>query len=274
MSTINTMGSVPSQTVQRDVICTQCRLKFTDGISLKLHMGTEFHLYNAKRRIAELDPISESIFEEKKALLNQAAISMSVTETLWKCMPCTKNFKSMEKLDEHKRSKKHKRSEKEFKLANPDLCDDSSIFKSFSNDISVSGSSFVKDLAKSMSGKSENDKLLMEENGEAEIKPVKTTLESLRICLFCNKESDGVKKNLDHMKNRHNFTINDVECLINLKGLLSYVAERIQLGQLCLGCSKQFSSARRCQQHMIDKCHCIMNEDDEEEYDDYYDYSL
>lgn len=30
-------------------------------------MGTEFHLYNAKRRIAELDPISEAVFEAKKA---------------------------------------------------------------------------------------------------------------------------------------------------------------------------------------------------------------
>ena len=190
-------------------------------------MGTEFHLYNAKRRIAELDHISETIFDEKKALLNQAAISMSVTETLWKCMPCTKNFKSMEKLDEHKRSKKHKKSEKEFRLANPDLQDDSSIFKSFSNDISLSGSSFVKDLARSISGKSENDKLTMEENGEIETAPVRTTLESLRICLFCNKESDGVKKNLDHMRHRHNFIIPEIECLINLKGLLSYIAERI-----------------------------------------------
>jgi pre-60S factor REI1 len=114
----------------------------------------------------------------------------------------------------------------------------------------------------------------MEENGEVAPTLVKTTLESLRICLFSNKESAGVKKNLDLMKNRYNFFIHDVECLINLKGLLSYLAERIQLGMLCLGCSKQFSSARRCQQHMIDKRHCFMNPDDEEEYEEFYDYSL
>ena len=85
----------------------------------------------------------------------------------------------------------------------------------------------MKDLARSISGKSENDKLTMEENGEIETAPVRTTLESLRICLFCNKESDGVKKNLDHMRHRHNFIIPEIECLINLKGLLSYIAERI-----------------------------------------------
>lgn len=56
---------------------------------------------------------------------------------------------------------------------------------------------------------------------------VRTTLESLRICLFCNYESVGVKKNLDHMARCHCFRILDIECLVNLKGLLAYTAERI-----------------------------------------------
>ena len=55
----------------------------------------------------------------------------------------------------------------------------------------------------------------------------RTTLESLRICLFCNEETSGVKKNLDHMRVKHSFLIMDIECLINLKGLLAYIAERI-----------------------------------------------
>jgi len=66
MSTlINTMGSTQGE--QKEVICTQCQLKFTDAVSLKLHFKTEFHLYNSKRRIAELEPISEEIFDAKKA---------------------------------------------------------------------------------------------------------------------------------------------------------------------------------------------------------------
>jgi pre-60S factor REI1 len=119
-------------------------------------MGTEFHLYNAKRRIAELPPISEDMFEEKKAQLNAQAISASVTETIWKCIPTNKTFKSLEKLNEHKRSKKYKKAEKEFKLANPDLQDESSLFKSISNDVSISGSSFVSNLARSINGENEN----------------------------------------------------------------------------------------------------------------------
>lgn len=69
-------------------------------------------------------------------------------------------------------------------------------------------------------------------------KAPKTALDSLRICLFCNKEFDGVKKCIDHMRLVHNFTILDIDCLVDLKGLLTYMAQRIQLGKLCLFCSK------------------------------------
>ena len=54
---------VPNNPDKKEVICVQCSLKFTQITSFKLHLGTEFHLYNAKRRIAELDPISEELFE-------------------------------------------------------------------------------------------------------------------------------------------------------------------------------------------------------------------
>ena len=104
-------------------------------------------------------------------------------------------------------------------------------------------------------------------------KHTKTTLESLRVCLFSNHESDGVKKNLDYMRQKYNFTILDIECLINLKGLLAYIAERIQLGKLCLFCSKQFRSAERAQQHMKDKGHCMMPYDKDDEFGVFYDFS-
>jgi hypothetical protein len=37
-----------------------------------LHLSSEFHIYNTKRRIAELAPISEAVFEEKKASMVSA----------------------------------------------------------------------------------------------------------------------------------------------------------------------------------------------------------
>ena len=75
------------------------------------------------------------------------------------------------------------------------------------------------------------------------------------------------------MRRQHSFTILDIDCLVDLKGLLTYLAARIHEGYLCLHCSKQHRDATRCQQHMIDKSHCVFNMEDEEEYLDYYDFS-
>lgn len=66
----------------------------------------------------------------------------------------------------------------------------------------------------------------VDESEESKL-PYKTALDSLRICLFCNKELPGVKKCLDHMRLKHSFFILDVDCVSNLKGLLTYIAERI-----------------------------------------------
>jgi len=148
-------------------------------------------------------------------------MSVSV-ETRWKCLPCAKIFKTVESMDEHKRSKKHKKNEKAFMAKHPET-DASSIFRSISHEVS---SDFLSDINRSIN----KDEPLKVEEDSTSLKasiPAKTTLESLRICLFCNKESSGVKKNLDHMRMKHNFTILDIECLINLKGLLAYIAERI-----------------------------------------------
>jgi pre-60S factor REI1 len=75
------------------------------------------------------------------------------------------------------------------------------------------------------------------------------------------------------MRAQHSFFVLDVDCVTSLKGLLTYIAERIHLGYMCLFCSKMHRNARRCQQHMMDKGHCFMNVDDEHEYEQYYDFS-
>lgn len=228
-------------TKEKEIICTTCHIKFNSVINYKLHLTTEFHVYNTKRRIADLPPITEDIFEQKKIQMvsaNQSALS----EMVYKCQACNKTFKSHEKMDEHKLTKKHKKSSKEFQAKHPNV-DDDSIFLSISQhqDRSMGG------LA-SFDGDNENQTPDLEEPAETQAQPPrKTSLESLRCCLFCNKEHDGLKKCIDHMRIKHSFTFLDVDCLVDLKGLLTYIATRIQLGQICLFCSKQFSDPKRCQ---------------------------
>ena len=114
----------------RTIICTTCHIQFNKVIDYKLHLSTEFHVYNTKRRVAELGPINEDVFEAKKAAMI-APNASALSEVHFKCQPCNKNFKSEGQLAEHTKSKKHKKSEKEYLVKHPDA-DKDSIFKSFS----------------------------------------------------------------------------------------------------------------------------------------------
>ena len=78
--------------------------------------------------MAELAPITEDVFDRKKAEMVSANAS-AITDVLYKCQPCNKSFKTTETLNEHKISKKHKKNEKEYCIKNPNA-EQNSIFKS------------------------------------------------------------------------------------------------------------------------------------------------
>eukprot|EP00349_Pseudokeronopsis_sp_Brazil_P009163 CAMPEP_0202956298 /NCGR_PEP_ID=MMETSP1396-20130829/800_1 /ASSEMBLY_ACC=CAM_ASM_000872 /TAXON_ID= /ORGANISM="Pseudokeronopsis sp., Strain Brazil" /LENGTH=168 /DNA_ID=CAMNT_0049673235 /DNA_START=251 /DNA_END=758 /DNA_ORIENTATION=+ len=142
-------------------------------------------------------------------------------------------FKCMEQLDSHKKSKNHKKNAKAYLAQNDGSKTVEEMMSSMFQNISVDKNSSRLDQSDEESHDSEKllDKLEKDHqeqlNSSAHThnkqnKP--TALSSLRICLFCNKDHDGVKKCLDHMSYAHSFFILDIDCLINLKGLLSYLA--------------------------------------------------
>jgi hypothetical protein len=61
-------------------------------------------------------------------VLAESNLSLSIV-TSWKCQACSKNFKTVEQLDEHKKSKKHKKAEKIYLDEHPEETM-SDIFKS------------------------------------------------------------------------------------------------------------------------------------------------
>lgn len=64
------------------------------------------------------------------------------------------------------------------------------------------------------------------------------------------------------MRLHHTFYIPKLEECKNIKGLVSYLAEKINTGKMCIFCpiinQKQFKSKEAVQAHMISKGHCLM----------------
>jgi pre-60S factor REI1 len=48
--------------------CVTCNVVFNESEKQRLHYKTDWHRYNLKRKIAELQPVSEQIFGERVQL--------------------------------------------------------------------------------------------------------------------------------------------------------------------------------------------------------------
>ncbi|XP_036375021.1 zinc finger protein 622 [Megalops cyprinoides] len=96
-------------------------------------------------------------------------------------------------------------------------------------------------------------------------------------CLFCAHHSRSLLKNLAHMTKAHSFFIPDVEYLVDLKGLIRYLGEKVGVGKVCLWCNEKgrsFYSTEAVQAHMNDKSHCKLFTDGDAalEFADFYDF--
>ena len=98
-------------------------------------------------------------------------------------------------------------------------------------------------------------------------------------CLFCTQVSGSLDDNLNHMSNTHSFFIPDAEYLVDIVGLITYLGEKIAIGNVCIYCntkSREFRTIEAVRKHMIDKSHCKIaydHEKDRLEISDYYDFS-
>ncbi|KAG5652237.1 hypothetical protein H0H81_005731 [Sphagnurus paluster] len=98
-------------------------------------------------------------------------------------------------------------------------------------------------------------------------------------CLFCPQESTTLEENLTHMSQIHSFFIPDADYLIDIPGLITYLGEKIAVGNFCIFCNdkgREFRSLDAVRKHMVDKSHCKIayeSSDDRLEISDFYDFT-
>lgn len=240
--------------------CITCRVAFRDAEIQRSHYKTDWHRYNLKRKVAELPPVSTDVFQEK--VLAQREAAGAAREAKHEvCEACRKHFTSRNSYESHLRSRKHreavaayeKKQEGSLELINQ---------KNAEDDVEKVDDEKVDD-------EKEDDSI----DSDIEPEPLETTE-----CLFCPHQSSDMEKNLTHMSMAHGFFIPELDYLVDIKGLIEYLCEKVGIGNMCLYCNekgKAFHSVESVQQHMVDKCHCklFFEGDAALEYAEYYDYS-
>lgn len=98
-------------------------------------------------------------------------------------------------------------------------------------------------------------------------------------CLFCPQTFDAMPESLTHMASAHSFFIPDGEYLVDVAGLITYLGEKIAVGNVCIFCNeagRAFRSLDAVRKHMLAKSHCKIaydRERDRLELSDFYDFS-
>ncbi|OWT41556.1 pre-60S factor REI1 [Cryptococcus neoformans] len=249
--------------------CISCRVAFETADEQRAHFLTDWHRYNMKRRVANLPPVAAASFNEK-VLERREQNAVRTDPRSLACAACNKQFSSENAFRTHVQSKKHR--DREAAAASAErLGKKPAPAPAKAEDEDDDGSG---DEANEMDVDSEDD-----EEGDFEQK-----MANLRRrikpadCLFCTRHSGTVDENVGHMASIHSFFIPDREILIDLSGLLSYLGEKVAIGNLCLFCpngGKEFGSLEAVRKHMIDKNHCKLayeTDEDRAELADFYDF--
>lgn len=73
-------------------------------------------------------------------------------------------------------------------------------------------------------------------------------------CLFCTHRADTFEDNMSHMTSVHSLFIPDIEYLIDLRGLIRYLGEKITVGNVCIFCNgkgRGMRSVEAVRKHMV-----------------------
>ncbi|KNC99191.1 uncharacterized protein SPPG_05447 [Spizellomyces punctatus DAOM BR117] len=262
--------------------CLACHVAFRSADAQRDHMRTDWHRYNLKRKVAELPPVTAENFA---ARLEQQKHKNEEDETrnafVAECIACRKTYSSQNAYSNHLGSKKHKDAQVRFNELKAKGIDPlSRPEKKASNVVSgvssSSGSATApqKNWRAELANATSQDQVLDILARKAEQAERLTELD----CLFCLHSAQSFENNMEHMAKAHSFFIPDIEYLVDLKGLIKYLGEKVAVGHVCLYCNgkgRAMHSLEAVRKHMVDKGHCkILYEDGAElEIADFYDFS-
>ncbi|KAF5346297.1 hypothetical protein D9758_011481 [Tetrapyrgos nigripes] len=268
--------------------CISCSIAFLSAEEQRVHYRSDHHRYNMKRRVAGLPPVSAAAFNEKVIeRRTETAVMSSLKGST--CEVCNKTYSTENAYRSHINSKKHKENEikASLKLArqlekadaeqeeNVDLAlvesaeqappseePPKSTLPESSNLASIEESQPV-----SLSIDPDASQTEIEETIDAKIAASRSALSSTH-CLFCPVQSSSLSTNLEHMSSIHSFFIPDADYLVDLPGLIQYLGEKIVVGNVCIYCNakgKEFRTLDAVRKHMLDKSHCKIAYDEEED---------
>ncbi|MCJ1384956.1 hypothetical protein MMC17_008074 [Xylographa soralifera] len=214
--------------------CNTCRATFENNAIQRLHMREEWHIYNLKRRIASLPPLTSTVFHEQVLPARTTFLDTELHRTSRvSCIVCQKTYSNIRAHQNHLASQKHEVRAAELH-------------------------SLTLGIYKNSTTSNQNDVPPSINSEESSISAVSGSM-VLTSCLFCSLLSPSTELSLEHMYKSHGMFVPDQDNLSNAEGLIIYLTNIVYESLSCLYCGMTKSTIDGLQQHMIDKGHCMIN---------------
>ncbi|KXS15805.1 hypothetical protein M427DRAFT_31992 [Gonapodya prolifera JEL478] len=260
--------------------CISCQVGFTTADAQREHYKSDWHRYNLKRKVALLPPVSEDGFKQRMlAQQNKTREDVERAQFSAECVACNKTYYTHNAYQNHLQSNKHRDAmlayEKKHGAGQKSAPGSASHPKVAA---AVIGASADTDSASQRSGNESNGaqgpsqhqvlewkRRLADAKTEEEIEKIadEKIAAAVRLnpdadCLFCSHQSGDLEANLEHMSISHTFFIPDIDFISDVRGLVSYLGEKISVGNTCIYCNgkgRQLHTLDAVRKHMVDKGH-------------------
>ncbi|KAG7837956.1 hypothetical protein KL943_000032 [Ogataea angusta] len=250
--------------------CNSCQIRLPTADVQRVHMKTEWHRYNLKRRVAGLAPVDSVIFQSKVALQQrQEAINSEQDEfgfhvhrkhRTGRRQPTKKDLKRRTRRDILADSSVDRRAQSpagsvvsrvsEFSLGSiHSEAPSEYTIDDLISEPTVSDYDYVSPASTSETSDSED--YYTEEEQEEE--PV-----ILTSCFYCSAQSIDEEANVAHMFAAHGLFIPEQDYLADLSGLLQYLGNKAIIDKECLKCRFVGKSLVSIRQHIQSKGHCVI----------------
>jgi pre-60S factor REI1 len=248
--------------------CATCTITFESKELMRKHYETDFHLTNVRRRVEGQKILTQSEFRHSNP--NLAAGEEETDGTpLYSCSLCKKAFRSIQTLQSHVKSTAHL-MRKEQRIISRD-----SEAASMLSSTSLGSAAIGLHRRHKMHNKvrSAHKDPAQEASVKVSVQDRDEDVDELR-CLFCGFKSATVEANLEHLLKEHEFTIPLIHRCTDVKGLLLYLARKVN-GLMCLVCgadTKNLASLSGLRDHMkaCEHEHLVLST----EYNEFYGNTL
>ena len=255
--------------------CNSCAVAFKSSDTQRIHNKSDWHMYNLKRRVASLPPITAEIFSEKvlgEKAKKQAAVAKASFEKF--CGPCQKTYFSENAYENHLGSQRHRQNvsigRRESRTETESIA--SGVALPVEDVRDPEAEAEFEKVVGNLKETSLNDANRPSrptpsagiDSTEHPLSPATVEI-PLTYCLFCNQVSKDVELNLKHMSQKHGMFIPEQRYLVDRDGLLKYFQAKIFENAECMYCHRLMRNAEGVQTHMRDKGHCMVAFTTEEE---------